>query len=619
MRSLACILLLSLPGASALADTCVYVSVAGDKKIAVYGLDPKQGKLTHRSDTALNGEPGALTVDPARRFLFAALRSTGELASFKIDPLTGKLTHINTVPAGADPAHISTDHTGRYLLTAYYVANKVTVHAVGKDGKLSERPLQSFTTAEKAHAIVLDPSNRFAFVAHTGPNVITQLTWRPGNEPLSGIGMFSTGAGTGPRHLVFHPSKPIAYFSNEQGGSTTAYKLNTEHGTLAPLQTLSTLPKDFKGTNACAEIRMHPTGKFLYVSNRGHDSIACFALDATDGKMSSSARVPTEKTPRSFDIDPSGKFLFAAGESTGKVAAYRIDQQTGNLKPLETYDMGKQPWWVMAVDLPSDAALRKAVTFYVSFDESVKGDFGGGDLTLSTRSNHKTEAGKFVYEKGFDSKVFRIAKGKGMHGGALEVVDVLPDNGRIFFPAKGNLAYKPLGWGGSLSFWMNTDPDKLLKTKFCDPVQITQRGANDGGLWVDFNDASPRDMRLGIFPAVAPGQKPISESDPVAPMVRMKGIGFKAGEWHHIVVTWEGLDTGNKDARARLYIDGELRGTLKDIALAMKWELDKTGIYVAVNFIGLLDELALFDRPLTAAEVDRLHRQPGLLAGLKKG
>jgi hypothetical protein len=264
-----------------------------------------------------------------------------------------------------------------------------------------------------------------------------------------------------------------------------------------------------------------------------------------------------------------------------------------------------------------DAVLRKAVTFYASFDESPKGDFGGGELVLSTRFNHETDKGKFIFKKGFDAKVFRIAPGKGIAGDALEVVDVLPNNGRIFFPAKGNLAYKPDGWGAAVSVWINTDTEKLLKTRFCDPVQITQRGANDGGIWFDFNDAKPRDLRLGIFPAAAPGTKPIAETDADAPMVPIKGIGFKAGDWHHVVLTWDHVDSGKKDGRADLYIDGKHRGAVQNRELAMKWELDKTCIYIAVNFIGLLDEFALFDRPLTAAEVGRLFQQPGLLATLK--
>jgi 6-phosphogluconolactonase len=333
-------------------DAVLYVSVAAEKRIAVYQMDRATGKLTHRGDAKLDGEPGALTVDPAQRFLFAALRAEGKLASFHINPSTGMLTHVSTVPAGPDPAHLSTDAAGHYLLAAYYVDAKVTVHAVGKDGKLSEKPLQSVPTADKAHAIVPDPSGRFVFVPHTGPDVIFQFTFdaKTGKLSANDPAKLPTPKGTGPRHLVFHPTKPVAYVANEQGGSVTAYVLDPKAGTLKALQTVSSLPKDFKGTNACAEIRIHPSGKFLYVSNRGHDSIACFTLDE-EGEVSAAGQEPTEKTPRSFDLDPSGKYLFAAGEASGKLAAYRVDGKSGKLKKQEVYEVGKMPWWVLAVDL----------------------------------------------------------------------------------------------------------------------------------------------------------------------------------------------------------------------------------------------------------------------------
>jgi 6-phosphogluconolactonase len=266
------------------------------------------------------------------------------------------LTHLNTVPAGPDPAHLSTDAAGRYLLAAYYVDAKVTVHSIGKDGALSEKPLQSLPTADKAHAIVPDPSGHFVFVPHTGPDTIFQFAFDASKGQLSTNepSKLTTPKGTGPQHLVFHPSRPIAYVANEQGGSVTAYALDSKAGTLRPLQTVSTLPKDFNGTNACAEIRIHPSGKFLYVSNRGHDSIACFALDE-EGKVSATSQEPTEKTPRSFDLDPAGKYLFAAGESSGKLIAYNVDSKNGQMKKLETYEVGKTPWWVLAVGLPAVA------------------------------------------------------------------------------------------------------------------------------------------------------------------------------------------------------------------------------------------------------------------------
>jgi hypothetical protein len=273
---------------------------------------------------------------------------------------------------------------------------------------------------------------------------------------------------------------------------------------------------------------------------------------------------------------------------------------------------------VQADEKEDEANLRSAAILYASFDEAVKADLANGESILSTRFNHETEKGKFVFEKSFDAKVFRVAKGKGVQGGALEAVDVLPRNGRIFFPAKKNIAFQKGGWGGAVSMWINTDADRLLKTKFCDPVQITQKGANNGGIWFDFNDARPRDLRMGVFPAVPEGKTPIKEEDADAPLVRVKGVGFKQGDWHHVALSWRNFDTGKKDAHATLYIDGKKIGDVKDRDIAMDWDIDQAGIYVAVNYIGLLDELAVFARPLSEADVALLHKKPGLLEPLKK-
>jgi hypothetical protein len=261
--------------------------------------------------------------------------------------------------------------------------------------------------------------------------------------------------------------------------------------------------------------------------------------------------------------------------------------------------------------------LTKAVTLYASFDESAQADFGGGELKLETRTNHPTQAGQFVFSPNFDQKVFRIVQDKGVHGGALEPADVLPNNGRVFFPMKGNIGFKPGGWGGACSFWLNTNPNKLLKTKFCDPVQITEKGANNGGIWLDFNDATPRDARMGVFPAIGPGQPGIKESDADAPLVVVKAVDFEIGKWRHVVLNWRNFDTGRPDAHAALFIDGKLIGEVKDRPIAMDWNLEKAGIYVAVNYLGLLDELAVFARELSAEEIGRLHHEPGVLTGLK--
>ncbi len=262
-------------------------------------------------------------------------------------------------------------------------------------------------------------------------------------------------------------------------------------------------------------------------------------------------------------------------------------------------------------------ALRKAVTLYASFDAAVKADVGGGDLTLFTGAKPEPGKPKPPPTKGFDAKAFTIAR-QGIAGGCLEARDVLPNNGRIYFPAKDNLAFKKGGWGGAVSMWINLDPDGMLKTKFSDPVQITHKGANNGGIWFDFDNAKPRGMGHGAFPALGEGEKAIPVNDPGAPVVRIPNIGFKSGEWHHIVISWARFDTGKPDAVSQFWVDGKLIGEVKDRAIAMAWDMDQVGIFTAVNYIGLLDELALFSRPLGAEEIAALHGKPGLLQAVSR-
>ncbi len=261
-----------------------------------------------------------------------------------------------------------------------------------------------------------------------------------------------------------------------------------------------------------------------------------------------------------------------------------------------------------------DDALKKAVTFYASFDESLTPEIGVG--TIKTRFGDPNVPAKLTFEDGVDKNIYKISK-TGIAGGCLEATDVLPNRGRFFYPVKGNLAFKKGGWGGACSMWINMDP-AALKLQFCDPVQITQKGAGNGGIWFDFNDAKPRDLRMGVFPAVPEGKTGAKESDADAPMVRVPKVAFKSGEWHHVVLSWSNFDTGKKNALATLYIDGKKIGDVKDRDIAMDWDIDKAGIYTAVGYTGLLDEMACFNRALTADEVTALHKTPGLLASIKK-
>ena len=156
-------------------------------------------------------------------------------------------------------------------------------------------------------------------------------------------------AGSGPRHLAWHPRQKIAYVDNEQASSVSVYRLNPADGLLTVGETRSTIPAGFSAVNSCAEIKVHPTGKFLYVSNRGHDSLAVFRISDKGDELTSIGQEPTEKTPRSFDIDPEGQFLIAAGEGSGKLVVYQIDGDIGRLSVKHRYDAGPRPWWVMIV------------------------------------------------------------------------------------------------------------------------------------------------------------------------------------------------------------------------------------------------------------------------------
>ena len=183
-----------------------------------------------------------------------------------------------------------------------------------------------------------------------GPNVIMQFRFDAQSGRLSpNTPLRVEPAGLlGPRHYTFHPSLDLVYFSNEQGCSVTAYRLDRAAGTLAAEQTISTLPGGYTERNTCSQIHLVPSGKFLYVGNRGHNSIAGFAVDAATGHLTAIGQVPTEAVPSAFCIDPAGHFVFAAGTASGRLASYRIDGATGALTPLAVQEVGKRPAAVLA-------------------------------------------------------------------------------------------------------------------------------------------------------------------------------------------------------------------------------------------------------------------------------
>ncbi|MCC9605105.1 lactonase family protein [Blastopirellula sp. JC732] len=347
---IATLLLLLLVSASASAKSFVYVSNGGDKTISIFSMDEEKGDLTLVKTLQLEGAPGPMALSPDQKFAYVSASRPDQLISFATDPETGDLKQLESTPLDATSCFIYCDPTGKWLLNAYYSAGKVTVHPVsgGDIGDLS----QTFPTAQNAHCIRTDATNKFALVPHTGPNKVFQFKWDATSGKLTANDPPSVDAPgmNEPRHIQFHPTLPLCFSSDEYNDSITSYDYDPAKGTLQPRQTVSTLPADYEArkANTCADIELTADGKFALVSNRGHNSIARFAI-GDDGQVTALGQTPTENTPRSFNLSPSQKFLYSAGQKSDQVAAYRFDKTTGDLTQFAAYKTGKTPSWVQVV------------------------------------------------------------------------------------------------------------------------------------------------------------------------------------------------------------------------------------------------------------------------------
>lgn len=332
----------------------MYLSITGEEKIAIYTMDGNTGALTFQEDVPAGKGVMPLAVDPSRKYLYAGLRGGPEVQTYRLDTSTGKISLLGSTPLDWDTTYMELDKTGRYLLSASYGRAVAGVHAIGDDGIVNTPPVERHDTAQGAHYIQTDRSNQFAFVPHVAAtNTIYQYIFdeNTGSLTPNTPPTVPQPPDTGPRHYCHHPEKDYLYADNEQGSSVTAYHLDPDEGTLEAFQTVSTLPDGFTEENTCAQIHIHPSGRFLYASNRGHDSIACFAINQDTGLLSVIGQVEAAGTPRAFNLDPDGRFLFAGGQANGQLAAYSIDQETGALTPLTIYEVGPSPSWVMILNL----------------------------------------------------------------------------------------------------------------------------------------------------------------------------------------------------------------------------------------------------------------------------
>ena len=323
------------------------------KGIYVLELDTATGALSKPVLAAQTANPSFVAIRPGHRFLYAVGeldnfkgKKGGAVTAFAIDAKTGKLTQLNQQSSkGAGPCHLVVDATGKNVLVANYSGGSVAVLPIADDGKLSEA--SSFIQhkgssvdkgrqeAPHAHSINLDAANHFAVAADLGLDKVLVYkfdadkgTLSPNTPPSA-----SVPPGSGPRHFAFHPDRRHAYVINEMKSTVTAFNYDANKGALEPIQTLSTLPHPVKG-NSTAEVQVHPSGKFVYGSNRGHNSIALFTVDAKTGRLTAAGHQPTGgKTPRNFGIDPTGKWLLAANQDSDSITVFRIDPKTGKLEP----------------------------------------------------------------------------------------------------------------------------------------------------------------------------------------------------------------------------------------------------------------------------------------------
>jgi 6-phosphogluconolactonase len=335
----------------------VYVGTYTEKAskgIYAYRFDPAADRLTSLGLAAETVNPSFLAVEPTRRFLYAVNeisqyegRSSGGVSAFAIAPGTGKLTLLNEVPSGgAGPCHLAVDRTGRYVLVANYGGGSLAVFPILKDGRLGEASAfvqhhgasvnPQRQEGPHAHSIYLSSDNRFAVSADLGLDevLIYRFDARKGTLTPNNPAFAMVSSGAGPRHFAFHPSGKFGYVIDEMQSTVTVFSYDQASGALDVIQSVSTLPQGFKGESSAAEVEVHPSGKFLYGSNRGHDSVAVFAINTRKGTLTPLGHAPTlGKTPRNFAIDPTGSYLFVANQDSDNIVQFRIDPNTGLLTP----------------------------------------------------------------------------------------------------------------------------------------------------------------------------------------------------------------------------------------------------------------------------------------------
>ncbi|HUO20983.1 MAG TPA: lactonase family protein [Caulobacteraceae bacterium] len=357
---MAALTILLAPGLMALAKSAptdgqyvMYVGTyTGPASKGVYGFryDARSGQFTSLGVMAEVANPSWVTTDPRQRVLYASTEANSgdsTISAYAIDAKSGALTLLNTASTGGSAAaQVSVDRTGRIIFVNNYGGGSVAALALNADGSLGRRvgfdqhtgssvnPRRQ--TAPHPHAVTISPDNRFLFTPDLGLDKVFSYridaaarTFTP-NDPA----FVTVAPGMGPRHMAFSPNGKFAYVLCEMGSAVAAFAYDRAKGALTPIQTISTLPEGFKGADTSAEIALTASGRFLYASNRGDDSITEFHVEPDTGRLDKIAVTPTGgKGPRAFMIDPTGTRLLAADQTTNDIAVFAIDAETGALTP----------------------------------------------------------------------------------------------------------------------------------------------------------------------------------------------------------------------------------------------------------------------------------------------
>jgi 6-phosphogluconolactonase len=367
---------------SYLAFVGTYTNKTDSKGIYAYEFDAETGKLTAKGLAVETPDPSFVAIHPNGKFVYAVNESGKQSAvsAFSLDAHSGKLTLLNQLPAlGEDPCYITFDKTGKYVFVANYTSGNIVVFPVLAHGKLGEHtalltdagvvgPNKERQDGPHAHWTGLSASNRFAYVADLGLDRVfiynfdaAKGTLARGEAPSSNTEANSAepsdafsatlSPGTGPRHVAFSPNGKFMYVLGELQSTVTVFASDARE-TYRQIQSISALPEGFSGRNDAAEIALHPSGRWLYISNRGHDTIAAFAVDSEKGILRKTGDFPTGgKEPRHFAIDPTGQFLLAENQHSNSIVVFSIDSSTGALTQVSKTDGVPSP--VCLVFLPT--------------------------------------------------------------------------------------------------------------------------------------------------------------------------------------------------------------------------------------------------------------------------